>query len=44
VRARLRGVLASHALPRRVLLATEVPLRGPGKPDRRAVAAMFTVG
>jgi O-succinylbenzoic acid--CoA ligase len=43
LRAHLRGILPEHALPRRATTATEVPLRGPGKPDRRAVAAMFTV-
>ena len=44
VRARLRGILPAHALPVRVLQAAVVPLRGPGKPDRRSIAAMFTVG
>ena len=44
LRAALRGILPDHALPRRALTAPEVPLRGPGKPDRRAVAALFTVG
>lgn len=41
LRARLRGVLPDHALPVRVLVVDEVPLAGPGKPDRRAVAALF---
>lgn len=44
VRAHLRGLLPDHALPRRVLTAPAVPLAGPGKPDRRAVAALFDVG
>lgn len=44
VRAALRGVLPDHALPRHVRTAEELPLRGPGKPDRRAVAAMFGMG
>lgn len=34
----LREHLPSHALPRRILHVTEIPLRGPGKPDRRALA------
>jgi o-succinylbenzoate---CoA ligase len=44
LRSRLRGILPGHALPHRVVVADAVPLRGPGKPDRRAVAALFTVG
>lgn len=44
VRARLRGVIPDHALPQRVRTAAAVPLAGPGKPDRRAVAALFDVG
>ena len=44
LRAHLRGILPDHALPRRAVTAGAVPTRGPGKPDRRAVAAMFTVG
>ena len=44
LRARLRGVLPAHALPVRVLQAAEVPVTGPGKPDRRSIAAMFAVG
>ena len=44
VRAALRGVVPDHALPRRVRVADAVPLRGPGKPDRRSVAAGFDVG
>jgi O-succinylbenzoic acid--CoA ligase len=41
VREQLRGMLPSHALPRRLLVLTEIPLRGPGKPDRAAVADRF---
>jgi o-succinylbenzoate---CoA ligase len=37
VRARLRGILPGHALPRRVLVVPAIPLRGPGKPDRAAL-------
>jgi O-succinylbenzoic acid--CoA ligase len=44
LRAHLRGILPDHALPRRAVTASAVPTRGPGKPDRRAVVAMFTVG
>ena len=44
LRAHLRGILPDHALPRRAATAAAVPTRGPGKPDRRAVAALFTVG
>ena len=43
VRDRLRGHLADHALPRRVVAAPAVPQRGPGKPDRAAVARLFDV-
>ncbi len=44
LRAHLRGILPDHALPRRATTAAAVPTRGPGKPDRRAVAALFTMG
>lgn len=44
VRDHLRGHVPDHALPRRVTSAAAVPLRGPGKPDRRAVAGLFDVG
>lgn len=44
VRDHLRGHLPDHALPRRLVTAAAVPLRGPGKPDRTAVAALFDVG
>ena len=44
VRAALRGALPDHALPHRVVVADRVPLRGPGKPDRRAIRRLFPVG
>ncbi|WP_370894525.1 o-succinylbenzoate--CoA ligase [Janibacter sp. GXQ6167] len=37
----LRPHLPGHALPHRVIVATTLPLRGPGKPDRRAIGAWF---
>ncbi len=44
LRAYLRGILPDHALPVRAATVEEVPLAGPGKPDRRAVAALLSVG
>jgi o-succinylbenzoate---CoA ligase len=41
VRGRLRGILPEHALPRRLVTLPELPLRGPGKPDRAAVRRLF---
>jgi O-succinylbenzoic acid--CoA ligase len=41
VRGQLRGVLPDHALPRRLATIAELPLRGPGKPDRAAVRTLF---
>lgn len=41
LRARLDGILAKHALPRAVLEVDTIPARGPGKPDRTAIRAMF---
>jgi o-succinylbenzoate---CoA ligase len=41
LRDRLRGILPDHALPRRLTALTELPLRGPGKPDRAAVRRHF---
>jgi len=41
VRASLRGILPDHALPHRLLVLAEIPQRGPGKPDRRALAVAF---
>ncbi len=42
LRDRLRPHLPAHALPHRALVLDELPLRGPGKPDRRALVARFT--
>jgi O-succinylbenzoic acid--CoA ligase len=44
LRGRLRGVLPDHALPRRLATLTELPVRGPGKPDRAAVRRLFDDG
>jgi O-succinylbenzoic acid--CoA ligase len=44
VRDRLRGILPEHALPRRLATLPELPLRGPGKPDRAAVRRLFDDG
>lgn len=33
--------LPRHALPKRVVVLAEMPLRGPGKPDRAAVVELF---
>ncbi|GAA4389123.1 o-succinylbenzoate--CoA ligase [Ornithinibacter aureus] len=44
LRAYLRDLVPDHALPRRARRVTDLPTRGPGKPDRRAVAALFTMG
>jgi O-succinylbenzoic acid--CoA ligase len=41
VRSALRGILPDHALPQRFLVLAAIPQRGPGKPDRRALAAAF---
>jgi len=41
VRSRLRGILPDHGLPRRLTTLRELPLRGPGKPDRAAVRRIF---
>jgi O-succinylbenzoic acid--CoA ligase len=41
LREQLRGILPAHALPRRLLVLAALPLRGPGKPDRVAVADRF---
>ena len=40
VREALRGELAPYALPRDVLVLPTLPERGPGKPDRAAIAAL----
>ncbi|MBB2892896.1 o-succinylbenzoate--CoA ligase [Flexivirga oryzae] len=39
IREELRDRLPAYALPRRLLIVDELPLRGPGKPDRAALAA-----
>jgi O-succinylbenzoic acid--CoA ligase len=44
LRAHLRDLIPDHALPRRARTVAQLPTRGPGKPDRRAVAALFTMG
>ena len=41
VRDQLRGILPDHGLPRRLATMPELPLRGPGKPDRAAVRRLF---
>lgn len=41
VRGQLRGILPDHGLPRRLVTLAELPLRGPGKPDRAAVRTLF---
>ncbi|HWC22342.1 MAG TPA: o-succinylbenzoate--CoA ligase [Flexivirga sp.] len=38
IREHLRDHVPSYALPKRLLLVDEMPLRGPGKPDRAALA------
>ena len=42
VRDALRGILPAHALPRQLLVLDSLPLRGPGKPDRRAIRAALS--
>jgi O-succinylbenzoic acid--CoA ligase len=44
VRAALRGILPDHALPQRILVLPTLPLAGPGKPDRRAIAGLLAMG
>ncbi|KRE35948.1 hypothetical protein ASG73_14850 [Janibacter sp. Soil728] len=41
IRDMLRPHLEAAALPRRVLVVAELPMRGPGKPDRTAVARLL---
>ncbi|MBK8468566.1 MAG: AMP-binding protein [Actinomycetales bacterium] len=41
-RAALRGVVSDAALPRLVLVVSEFPVKGPGKPDRVAISAAFS--
>ena len=40
LREALRDSLPAYALPRRVLIVARLPSRGPGKPDRAALAAL----
>lgn len=42
IREMLRPHLPAHALPRRAEVLAELPLLGPGKPDRGAVARLLT--
>ncbi len=44
VRSALRDALPAYALPRRLIVAADLPTRGPGKPDRSAIATWFTMG
>ena len=44
VRDRLRGILPDHALPRQLATFAELPMRGPGKPDRAAIRRRFDHG
>ncbi len=41
VRDQLRGMLPDHQLPRQLVTLPELPLRGPGKPNRAAVRRLF---
>ena len=40
VRAHVTGLLEPAAAPRQLLVLDALPLRGPGKPDRDAIAAL----
>ncbi|WP_018157050.1 o-succinylbenzoate--CoA ligase [Demetria terragena] len=40
IREDLRGSLPAHALPTRLIVLSSLPTRGPGKPDRAAIASM----
>jgi o-succinylbenzoate---CoA ligase len=42
LRERVGAAVARHAAPRQLLLLDELPLRGPGKPDRAALRALAT--
>jgi len=42
VRDQLRGTVPDHALPRRLATLPELPVQGPGKPDRSAVRRLFS--
>ena len=41
IRDHLRGILPDQALPRRLATLTELPERGPGKPDRASIRRHF---
>ncbi|PRY59340.1 O-succinylbenzoic acid--CoA ligase [Knoellia remsis] len=41
LREHLRGILPDHALPRALRHVTTIPTRGPGKPDRAGIRALF---
>jgi O-succinylbenzoic acid--CoA ligase len=41
LRAAVRERLSAAATPKRFAFLADLPLRGPGKPDRRALAALF---
>jgi O-succinylbenzoic acid--CoA ligase len=43
LRAAVRSELGRAAVPRRVISLPEIPVRGIGKPDRRAVAHLVTI-
>jgi O-succinylbenzoic acid--CoA ligase len=40
VRERVAADVAAHAAPRQLLVLDEIPVRGPGKPDRSALARL----
>jgi len=42
LRTAVAAVLGPASAPRQVLVVDELPMRGPGKPDRRAVARLAT--
>jgi o-succinylbenzoate---CoA ligase len=44
VRTALRGVLPGPALPRHVVAVAAIPVRGPGKPDRREIRRILALG
>lgn len=44
LRAQLAATLPGYALPQHVTQVDALPLRGPGKPDRAAVRALFAMG
>ena len=44
VRERVGAAVARHAAPRQLLLLAELPLRGPGKPDRRRLREVAAGG